>query len=127
MVGRTQDPAIPRLVNTLMNTMIQFRRQTTGVQFSKQESDQYLAMFPNVGNEEEVNLALVDGLLDSMYDARASYWVSKLGEDGARLVGALEDRPFAESAEGASTPPASRARDMIDVVRERMAPGSTVK
>jgi len=91
-VGMSTDTRYVELANRLMGTLINYRRAATGVQFGQIESDQYKAMFPNYGNLAEVNVSLIDGLLDEMDSYDSTYWIHKLGAEGAALIG-MVDRP----------------------------------
>jgi hypothetical protein len=91
-VGMSTDVRYVELANRLMGTLINYRRAATGVQFGQLESDQYKSMFPNYGNLAEVNESLINGLLDEMDSYDSTYWVHKLGAEGAALIG-MVDRP----------------------------------
>jgi hypothetical protein len=86
-LGKTTNPEYAKLANRLMDTLITYRRQATGVQFSVQESKQYEKMFPNYKNDLPVNLALIDGMERSVKGNDRTYWEYKLGKEGADLLG----------------------------------------
>jgi hypothetical protein len=88
-LGKSTNTEYVRLGNRLMSTLIAYRRAATGVQFSQREQSQYAAMFPNYKNDLPVNLALIDGLERDITLNDRMFWESKLGPDGAALVGAV--------------------------------------
>lgn len=88
-LGTSTNPEYVRLANRLMGTLINYRRASTGVQFGEKEAADYAKMFPTYKNDLPVNLALIDGLEREMRTYDTSYWTNKLGDAGARLIGAL--------------------------------------
>lgn len=85
-IGQTTDPRLVSLKARLMDSMIQYRRAATGVQFSERESRDYQSMFPNYSQSFPVNEAAIDGLSRAMASNDRSYWVGRLGKKGAALV-----------------------------------------
>lgn len=109
-LGTSSDPRLVRLGTRLDALLVEYRRNTTGVQFSERESEAYARMFPTYKNAPPVNRALIKGLADEASSQDLSYWTQKLGPAGASLVGAI---PGSDTA--APPPPAgvdtNRARD----------------
>lgn len=99
-LGTSTNPEYVSLGARLKGVLIDYRRAATGVQFSERESADYEQMFPNYRNTLPVNLALIRGLMRQMETHDKTYWESKLGKEGAQLVGVTEG--------GASAPAAPR-------------------
>lgn len=87
-VGNSTDPRLAALGNQMLVALQSYRLAVTGVQFGFNESQQYEGMFPNYRNELPVNKALLSGLRRAMNLNQQGFWVDKLGEEGAALVGA---------------------------------------
>ena len=86
-LGKSTNTQYAVLGNRLMSTLIQYRRAATGVQFSQREQAQYAQMFPNYKNDLPVNMALIDGLERDIQQNDKTFWESKLGKEGAALIG----------------------------------------
>lgn len=132
-VGKSSDPRYAALATRLQGALINYRRAATGVQFSKEESADYVKMFPNYSNEPPVNAAILDGLMREIDTYDHEYWTHKLGNDGAKLVGVGQQRapaapaaaagggggqppPSAATVPGGAAPPAASAHRVGDVV-----------
>ncbi len=99
-LGKTTNPDYVTLSTRLMDTVIQYRRAATGVQFSQRESQEYGRMFPNYSQDLPVNEAAIEGLTRAVEGNNAAYWTGKLGEAGATLVGAVGTGSEAGAADG---------------------------
>jgi hypothetical protein len=104
-LGKSTDPRLVRLGTRLDALLVEYRRNTTGVQFSERESEAYARMFPTYRNDLPVNKALIQGLADEAASQDRSYWMGKLGPAGAALVGALPGEAQAAPADGAAVAP----------------------
>jgi hypothetical protein len=93
-LGTSSNPEFVALQTQLKDALITYRRAATGVQFSVKESQEYERMFPNYSQELPTNLAAIKGLERAMRVNSDSYWRFKLGEDGAKLVGAIDSKPW---------------------------------
>jgi hypothetical protein len=91
-IGMSQDTRYVELANRLLGTLINYRRAATGVQFGQTEARQYERMIPDYRNLPDVNEGLINGLLDEMESYDSTYWIHKLGAEGAELIG-MVDRP----------------------------------
>lgn len=88
-LGLSTDPKLRALKTRLESIRIDYRRATTGVQFSQPEDKQYADLLPDYHNTMPVNLAVIDGLISQMNTNDKVYWKNKVGLKGAELVGAL--------------------------------------
>lgn len=88
-IGETTDPRRVALKNRLLDTLIQYRRAATGAAFGEKEGQTYAQMFPNYSQSMPVNQAAIEGLIRAMRGNDQTYWESKLGKEGAALVGAI--------------------------------------
>lgn len=106
MLGKTSDPKIVALGTRIMDAYVEYRRSLTGVQFSEREAADYAKLFPTFYNELPVNEAILDGLERGMATRDRQFWESKVGADGARLIGVVGDPVSAAPAPAASATPA---------------------
>ena len=83
-LGTTQDPKYVELSTRLMDSLVQYRRAATGVQFSVRESQDYQKMFPNYRNTLPVNLATMQGLERAVETNDRTYWEHKMGPEAAK-------------------------------------------
>ncbi len=100
-LGKSQDPRYVQFSTRLYDTLVQYRRQATGVQFSVKEEQNYAQMFPNLGNDLPVNHAALDGLERSMNGTLRNYWINKVGPEAAELLSAPDEpAPLGQTGTG---------------------------
>ena len=80
-IGRMSDPTARRIANSIAITLIEFRKNYTGVAFSPQESAQYERILPSIGNLPEVNRVVIDSLVDTFSLSNETFYRARLGED----------------------------------------------
>lgn len=111
-LGTSTDPRLATLATRIGETLFEYRRSLTGVQFSFREAEQYKGMFPNYQNTFPLNVAVIEGLLRGARLRDQEFWERKLGPDGAVLVGALPPAPEMPSDAEPRTSPLDRLRGL---------------
>lgn len=89
-LGETTDPRLAGVGSRMSQSLFDYRRAMTGVQFSVKESDQYNKLWPSYQNSVPVNKELIDAMRTQMELADRNFWERKLGKAGAELVGAVK-------------------------------------
>lgn len=86
-LGETGNPEYVALGNRIGIALANYRRSMTGAAWTESEGKEYLTRFPGYANDPSVNMAQISGLLDAFNISNRSFWSTKLGPQGADLLG----------------------------------------
>jgi len=86
-LGTTGNPEYVALGNRIGIALANYRRSMTGAAWTESEGKEYLTRFPGYQNDPSVNMAQIGGLLDAFNISNRSFWSTKLGPQGADLLG----------------------------------------
>lgn len=105
--GQGNDPKLAEIQTRILQSLVDFRRGVTGVQFSAQEAQQYEKIFPNMSNTLDLNLSRIKQFREAATLNNNTFWERRLGEKNAKLVDAWLDpttgRPTGSSLSGGGT------------------------
>ena len=85
-LGLTTDPKLVALGSQLNQTLFEYRRAMTGVQFSQKEAEQYFKIFPKYTNDFDVNAALMDQMSKYMSQQQQNFWEQRLGKNAENTL-----------------------------------------
>lgn len=89
-LGTTNDPELVDFATRVTRVLNNYTLAMSGVQFAIKEQEMYAKIFPNTWNTNQVNDTLIKSLLGTMKTEKDGFWKRRLGEDGARAVGAVD-------------------------------------
>lgn len=107
-IGKTKNTDLARIGNKIMNTLITFRRQATGVQFSQREQENYSQMFPSVGKEQGYNLGAIDGMMQSMNISQAEQIKAAIGSNNYDALFGVQPNFTTLSGQNVYIPPSEQ-------------------
>lgn len=64
-IGRTKDPELAKLANSIRLSIVDYRRAVSGAAFTESEAAEYAALFPSIGNVPSFNDAKITSLLET--------------------------------------------------------------
>lgn len=85
-LGSTSNPTLQQLGNEMSQQLINYRRQFTGVAFSPQESAQYASLMPSIDNMESMNIANLNGLVDTAQSYNKTFYQQAMGADNYNAI-----------------------------------------
>jgi hypothetical protein len=103
-LGKSTNPQLAQVGSQLNQTLNEYRRAMTGVQFSQKEAATYQQLFPTYKNDFSVNEALLKQMKSFMQQQQDNFWMQRLGKKGAKLAG-VEIEPEIPKDEKPKTAP----------------------
>jgi len=78
-IGRTSDPTLANLANSIRLAIVDYRRAVSGAAFTESEMQEYNRLFPNIGNVPELNQAIITSLVDTFSRNQDLFYRSIIG------------------------------------------------
>lgn len=78
-LGRTKDPDLVKIGNSIRLAIIDYRKAVSGAAFTPSEMEEYMSLFPSIGNVPELNNARIEALLNTFNRNQGLFYSRMLG------------------------------------------------
>lgn len=74
--GTVGDPELRKLATQISSTLIDYRKSVSGAAFTESEQKEYAEIFPSISGTYKLNIAKVEGLVDSWNSGNSAFYRS---------------------------------------------------
>jgi hypothetical protein len=85
-IGMMKDPQLRYMATRISMELNTYRQSTTGLAFTESESAAYKQIFPDISSTGDLNMALLDGLIDSQKAYVDSVYSTAMGPSNWKVI-----------------------------------------
>ena len=85
-IGKVQNADQKRIATKIQAAVADYRKAISGAAFTEQEKAEYDAMFPSIMNEESLNTANIQAMMETFAQANESFYRQQFGNENYELI-----------------------------------------